>query len=663
MHGRRGVRLLLACAAVSISLSGCGPQGPEASHICDPVDPKACLLPFPNDWFTVADPSTATGRRVNLSLLSTPRSGGIVPIDPTEWNRNDGFSPGAMMITHVPRIDLVQTGAAPITDIARSLAPDAPIVLMDMGTGERWPHWAELDANANPDRQVLIIRPARNLREGTRYAVLLRDLRDARGRMLPPDPAVADLLDGEPRFGDNFERSQALQRLVKELRERGVATENLYVAWELTVASERNLSERILHMRDEAFTRLGGAAPGFSVTAVTDFTPEQDARIARRVEGVVEVPSYLNQAGGPPGSWLNYGLDGLPEPFVGNLQRADFICNIPRGAFTQPAHPALYGHGLMGRAREVNAGNVKDLSAEHGFAFCATSWIGMSTDDVPNVAAVFSDFSQFKTIPDRMQQGFLNFMFLGRAMIHAQGFVTHPAFQRPDGAPLIDTSRTLAYDGNSQGAIVGGALMAVTQDVRYGVLGVTGMNYSTLLNRSVDFNDYQVALNLTYPDKLDQQLIFALLQMLWDRAEANGYAHHLTDDPRAGTPPHRVLLHVAFGDHQVAPITAEVEARTIGARLYAPAVEAARTPDVVPYWNIPALPSIPYEGSALVIWDSGTPAPPLSNTPPMGEEYGRDPHEDPRRMPSTRAQKARFLKTGEVSDVCGGSPCVARPAN
>src|SRR4051812_36413469 len=34
--------------------------------LCDPTDPAACLLPFPNDFFTVADPATATGRRVNL---------------------------------------------------------------------------------------------------------------------------------------------------------------------------------------------------------------------------------------------------------------------------------------------------------------------------------------------------------------------------------------------------------------------------------------------------------------------------------------------------------------------------------------------------------------------------------------------------------------------
>ena len=42
---------------------------------CDPLDPAQCLLPFPNDHFTVADPTTATGRRVSFSVAAMPRNG------------------------------------------------------------------------------------------------------------------------------------------------------------------------------------------------------------------------------------------------------------------------------------------------------------------------------------------------------------------------------------------------------------------------------------------------------------------------------------------------------------------------------------------------------------------------------------------------------------
>ena len=125
------------------------------------------------------------------------------------------------------------------------------------------------------------------------------------------------------------------------------------------------------------------------------------------------------------------------------------------------------------------------------FFGCAADWWGMSTQDLPTVLAATTDMSHFPTIPDRAQQGFLNFMFLGRAAAHPNGFATHDAFQQ-DGESLVATSpidepTRLYYDGNSQGGIMGGSLVAVSPDISRAILGVPGMNYSTLLNRSVDF--------------------------------------------------------------------------------------------------------------------------------------------------------------------------------
>jgi hypothetical protein len=59
-----------------------------------------------------------------------------VQVDPTEWNRNDGFSPGAMALADVPGLDLQATFGLPdrVEVLDRpylSMAPDAPIVLLD----------------------------------------------------------------------------------------------------------------------------------------------------------------------------------------------------------------------------------------------------------------------------------------------------------------------------------------------------------------------------------------------------------------------------------------------------------------------------------------------------------------------------------------------------
>ena len=48
-----------------------------------------------------------------------PRNVAGKPIDPTDWNRADGFSPGSLIVTYVPGLDLAfaKTDAVPITDI------------------------------------------------------------------------------------------------------------------------------------------------------------------------------------------------------------------------------------------------------------------------------------------------------------------------------------------------------------------------------------------------------------------------------------------------------------------------------------------------------------------------------------------------------------------
>ena len=127
LSGAAGAALL---ALIVASARPAQEPAAEAHGACDALDPAKCLYPFPNDYFTVRDRSAATGRRVQLAPDSMPRNVGGVPVDPTEWNRNDGFSPGSPVVTVVPGLDLDRTGAAPETDIGRSLHANAPIVLL-----------------------------------------------------------------------------------------------------------------------------------------------------------------------------------------------------------------------------------------------------------------------------------------------------------------------------------------------------------------------------------------------------------------------------------------------------------------------------------------------------------------------------------------------------
>jgi len=263
---------------------------------------------------------------------------------------------------------------------------------------------------------------------------------------------------------------------------------------------------------------------------------------------------------------------------------------------------------------------------------------------------------------DRNQQGFLNFLYLGRALSHPQGLTAAPAFRDAGGRALVSADG-LTYDGNSQGGIMGGALTALAPDFERAILGVPGMAYSTLLNRSVDWEgEYALVYQAAYPDAIDQQLGYALIQMLWDRGESSGYAQHMTDDPLPGTPSHEVYLQVAYADHQVANVAAEVMGRTVGASLVTPSLAPGLHWSVDPAFGFRTISgSHPDAGSLLVYWYSagtGLQVPPDGNLPPTA---GKDPHGAPRSYGPAVDQAAAWLRDGRLVDVCRSAPCTVPP--
>jgi hypothetical protein len=680
------VRTTADCAPKPVDLSRAGE--------CDFIGQQAgsrCLLPYPDDYNTVADPSSPTGRRVALRTAAMPRDSGGTPVDAAAYNASDGFSQGATILVRVPGLDnpaaLAQTDAVPINHLGRYAEPDQPVVVIDAETGQRHPIWVEIDSNAStPDLTALEVHPAVNFEPGRRYIVAMRDLRTASSGVIPAPEGFRYYRDDLPsKEGAINDRRAHFESLFSKLRDAGVPRSDLYLAWDFTVASDENNSRRMLHIRDHAFGLLGdtdlddltvtGTAPAFTVTTVDQFTPAENANVARRVRGTFTVPCYLAPNCAPGGTFqLDSG--GLPQR-NGDWQ-ANFDCIIPRSAVDasdpQPGRPAPYGHGLFGSAGEVFGSSFqRELANQYGFVFCATDEIGMSQSDLPTTAGIVTNLSLFPRLADRLQQGLLNTLFLGRLMLHPDGLLSNGAFH-VDGttasAGVIDTDE-LYYVGASQGGIFGGALTAVAPDFTRAAFNVGAMNYSVLLPRSVDYDPFAAILEGTYTDELSHPLILSLIQMLWDRGEPNGYAHRMTTDPLPNTPAHQVLMQVALGDHQVTNFQADVEARTIGAATHLPILDPGRWPNVDVLWNVPAISSYPYDGSAILYGDIGpvrenrspppatigVPPPPLEN---LANREGEDPHGAPRGAPLAALAISGFLAPdGALADVCGPDPCYA----
>ena len=341
---------------------------------------------------------------------------------------------------------------------------------------------------------------------------------------------------------------------------------------------------------------------------------------------------------------------------------ANYECIVPRRRRPTRA-PALYGHGLLGEASEVDLPPQRAMVENHDFIYCATDWKGMATEDVPTVGTILNDLSRFPMLTDRAPAG------------DPQLPLPRPADDPPRRASTptrrcggkIDTRR-LFYDGNSQGGIYGGTLTAVSPDVQRSVLGVPAMNYSTLLQRSVDFDQYGEVLYASYPKEIERPLLFSLIQQLWDRSDPNGYAQHMTTQP---VPEHAGALGADADGGRRPPGRATSPPTSRRARSARRSASTRSRPAAAttctPFFADRCTCSTSRRRASLVYepWDAGAAFNSLSpnqNTPPVASASNQDPHGVPRRTPAAQQQKSDHLRIdGTITDRCGGGPCQGVP--
>lgn len=609
-------------------------SGPFLTGDCDSLVPSHCGFPFPSDVYLVDDARTPTGKHVEFGATTLPITMSGVQATPDEFRRSDGFSPGQAPMTHMPGATTVGL-PTPLT-IEHSLDADSPTVIIDAQTGEWIPHFSELDMSADSDDQrAFMLRPVERLHDSTRYIVAIRHVVDASGKRLEPSPVFKALRDGEASGDASVERRREMYKdIFARLEAAGVKKDDLQLAWDFSTASTQNLTGWMLHIRDEALANTGADGPPYRITAVqTDYSASTKVRI----DGMITVPLYLDQPG--TGGKFVFGSDGMP--MQNGTAEYPFVVLVPQSAQTKPGIVVQNGHGLFGTREQVLG--FETAANDFDWVLVATDFIGMAQEDVGTVVGIISggDIGGFRTVPDRLCQGFLNMVLVTRMMRGA--FARDPAVQF-NGHSAIDTS-TSYYFGGSQGGIFGASFMAITPDIPRGGLAVPGQPYNLLLNRSVDFAPYLLALKSSYPNSLDIQLLLGAAQMQWDRAEPTGYSHHIEHDPLPGTPSHTVLMQVAIGDHQVTTLGGHIMARAIGAKQLQPVNRSIFDIDEV---------AAPYSGgSAMIEYSFGLPPEPIVNLP---MDQGEDPHGKIKDVPAAGQALRTFLETGVVEATCDG-PC------
>ena len=292
------------------------PTEPKCEFIASPGSSE-CMLPFPDDYYTKADPTSATGRRIDFRELAMPTNAAHQPIEVAPYNTGDGFSPGSVITLKIPGIETVADVNAmhtvPINHLGSYRSANAPVVVIDASTGQRWPIWVEIDSTVKAEKANLEIHPAVNFTSGDRYIVALRNLKNAKKEHLQAPAGFRTYRDNLPSSEEKVnERRPHFEEIFSKLQAAGIARSSLYLAWDFTVASDENNTGRELSMRNEAFATLGdnnladgvveGKSPTFTVTE-TENEPNP-GEIARRVKGTFVVPCFLFPSCAPGGTMV-----------------------------------------------------------------------------------------------------------------------------------------------------------------------------------------------------------------------------------------------------------------------------------------------------------------------------------------------------------------------
>jgi pimeloyl-ACP methyl ester carboxylesterase len=663
---------------------------------CDVLNGAECMLPWPSTALMVDDPSTDTGKRLNLPEAGMPDVLGP-PIDVARFNIRDGFSPMAQILMHFPQgVDLVQSDASRLlpagccgqpvgppwidtrTYTDRSLQSDSPTLLFDADTGEQILHFVEPDAHAegNPARQALIMRPGISLKPNHRYIVAMRNLKTAAGDDVVPEGAFLALRDDIPTSLPDIEnrRQYFEDDIFGPLTSFGVDRSTLVLAFDFVTASDHQLTHQILTMRDAAYDWLDTVeASPMTVPFTVDKVTENDCMVPgtivwRLIQGTYQSPFFLEGAQEFTTSSAQYmNVDSTDTPVQNGFMDADYTISIPCSALDVMGpinYPIVLGHGLFGTGADFveQIPDAVGSQLDWNFIAGATDWRGLAEPDLTWVATQTigigtSKLDQFEALPDRLAQGMLNTLVLSR-MMKLGIFNRDAAFQKPDTSGVLPgSSEDEFYFGASLGGIMGTWFAALTPDIQRFVLDVPAVNFSCLLQRSFAFSPFEGLLDNTgLDDPLEVLVGLGLMHEVWVSAEPAGSVLHVMSDrlPGSGTFTPHILMTAAWLDKLVSNQCTEIEVRSLGL----PNLAGASLQS-----NLVDIPDVagPLD-SAYLMWDTGSfdvldPAydpyiPPLANLVP---DDSCDPHSKRPYIPDSFDQLVAFMQPGGViTNTCTG---------
>lgn len=503
----------VVAAALATVLAGCvGPDPlgglassrndapPPAATTCG-ADSYSCILPFPSDRWQIADPTTATGVRLEVPPNAVDPAV-LAKLGPRDEVREallgaDGFSPLTPVVFQLPEALAPSSIPADGGDL---------VAVWDVTTGARVPIRAEVSqfrADERGAHNIVLAWPRTKFEYGHQiFGRVGRGVVDAAGGAATASPSLES--------ASAATREAAVVDTAADWPDYLSAT-SFVVRTEQSIVADVDRLAGILRSEDHPVrylkvlpSLLGGAAVVEGQLRSTDF---------READGVIPRDGSAT----PRERWL------------------DFTLVVPdHGASPDGAPVVMYGHGITAFKESMLV--VSGQNASKGYAT-----IGI---DLPNHGTRVPDGghivelaqpNQLGRVESSLLQGELDQLSLLLAIPHLADLDVLPrdwlANTGGDGVGELDTSHVL-YQGTSLGGVLGGTFLALAPEIEAAFLQVPGSGIIDTLVHSLVWELFKNIVPGGAPLGETHVLTF-FAQTLLDRADNTYYLDRIR---RRGTP-------------------------------------------------------------------------------------------------------------------------------
>ena len=580
--------------------------GGAASALYDRQDPLS-IAPFPDDYYTVANPALPTGVQLSIPLPPFTDTFQVQAFTAllNDLRNVDGWSrqpPIVLAFSHP-----IDPSAVPADEFA-SQDPFAPVALVDIDPSSpdyqhRVPYRMLLRSDAAPAAggggvdNVALLFPSIDLREHGHYAVVAtRRLFAAgsAGRPMGPSAFFASLL-GAPGPGDAPELVKARASIsptldaLAALPDVPIPREEVAVAVRISIRTQPSPAD-LVYFKELA---LASPPPQLVLPDVnTDPCPDPDtacirlvANRALDVHGLIRLPNFRgalhtfkrDPATGHP---VQTGTDDVP-----------FVMTLPLQSLAGPVIPVMYQHGNPGSPLEIEGGNNEQLD-DAGFALLGiqdTLNRELGTDEALQVEQIFFFLVNTKHLSDFWNQTGSDMIFFLRAIqgLGALDLIRPDANGKPalgaDGIPEIDPS-TILYKGISEGGNNAQRFLPFAPELLAAEATVGGARLGeTLIHQSADALLPQLGAFLPRLRPVELWIGLSLFQADFDPQDGHSFLRHLYREPLlpfAGssdvTPP-SVIFTQGIGDSLVPNNASYAMAHEVGVPHVRPVAHAVPT--------------------------------------------------------------------------------------